>query len=387
MQTALTAVNWRRVLTVLGVVVLAVAALWFAARIPRTMTIFVIAAFIASAARPIVRNLEARKISRGWAIAIIYALLILGAVVSALIILPLTFAQLQVLVANIPSYLQTAQDWTTHIQDVIRSHFPNANLPPQLLDIRHLGSERVNAIFSATLASLGALALNLATALFVVLSALILSFFFLLNDRQLAEGFASLFPARHRETAKALATEIVQVFGGFIAGQVIVSAITGAAIAALTAIFGFKFALLLGLVSALAYAVPIVGMLVAHALGLVVAAPQGIVMVLIVQVVLFVVARISDNVLVPKIMGGSVGVSPIAVMFAVFAGGELFGLPGLILGIPAAALIKLLWRYFVVPWLHGQIEIADTTSPLPEAAEAAQAQAPQQANTPQIQVP
>jgi predicted PurR-regulated permease PerM len=57
-------------------------------------------------------------------------------------------------------------------------------------------------------------------------------------------------------------------------------------------------------------------------------------------------------------MGQSVGVSPIGVMFAVFAGGELFGIPGLLLGIPAAALIKILWRYFVTPWLSTRLDRA-----------------------------
>jgi hypothetical protein len=58
-----------------------------------------------------------------------------------------------------------------------------------------------------------------------------------------------------------------------------------------------------------------------------------------------------DNLLVPKIMADSLGVSPITVMFAVFAGGELFGIPGLILGIPAAALLRVLFGYFVQPYV------------------------------------
>jgi predicted PurR-regulated permease PerM len=74
-------------------------------------------------------------------------------------------------------------------------------------------------------------------------------------------------------------------------------------------------------------------------------------MVIYVSIVIFVVARIADNVLVPKIMANAVGVSPIAVMFAVFAGGELFGLPGLVLGIPAAALVRVLFTYFALPWI------------------------------------
>jgi predicted PurR-regulated permease PerM len=79
--------------------------------------------------------------------------------------------------------------------------------------------------------------------------------------------------------------------------------------------------------------------------ALVLAAPQGAWMEIWVQVIIFTVARVADNVLVPKIMSESIGVSPIVVMFAVFAGGELFGLPGLLLGIPAAALAKVIWKF------------------------------------------
>ena len=77
-------------------------------------------------------------------------------------------------------------------------------------------------------------------------------------------------------------------------------------------------------------------------------------MVVYVTVAIFVIARIADSVLVPKIMADAVGVSPIGVMFAVFAGGELFGLWGLILGIPAAALVRVLFTYFALPWIRAQ---------------------------------
>src|SRR5579872_7120834 len=95
-------------------------------------------------------------------------------------------------------------------------------------------------------------------------------------------------------------------------------------------------------------------MIVAQIVAAVLAAPQGLAMVWEVTIVIFVIARVADNVLVPKIMAPHVGVSPIAVMFGVFAGGELFGVPGLILGIPAAALGKVLWRTFARPWLSRQ---------------------------------
>lgn len=366
MQTpVVTGTNRRRTGVLIGMLVLAVLALWFAAHIPKTIAIFLIAAFVASAVHPIVRRLEERRIPRAWAIAIVYAALVLAVIICALVVVPMTAAQVQILVANVPAYLHNTQTWLIGLQAALHARFPQAHIPTQMLDIQQYGAQRITDILGLTVTSLGAFALNLATAFFIGFSALILSFFFLLNHRQLVDGFAGFFPPSKRATARKLSTEAVAVFGGYISGQVIVSAITGVLIASVTAMFGFKYALLLGMLSAVAYAVPIVGMLAAHIVGFVLAVPQGSVTVIEVEAVIFLVARISDNVLVPKIMGGSVGVSPITVMFAVFAGGELFGLPGLILGIPLAAIAKLCWRYFLGPWLHGQIDSVDATLPEP----------------------
>ena len=113
----------------------------------------------------------------------------------------------------------------------------------------------------------------------------------------------------------------------------------------------FRFSLLVAVICGLGYAVPFVGMIVAQVFALVLAAPQGGAMMISVTLVVFCIARFADSLLVPKVMSESVGVSPIGVMFAVFAGGELFGIPGLLFGIPAAALIKVLFKYFVQPYI------------------------------------
>lgn len=363
MQTALESGARRRVWMSVALLVLLGVALWFATRIPKTIAVFVIAAFVASAVQPIAVWLEDRRIPRIWAIAIVYAALIVGTIVLLVVIVPMTAAQVQALLQNVPAYLHAAQAWIAGAQLALERRFPGANIPPQLLDIQHFGGQRLTALLTFTVTSLGTFALNIATGLFIAFSALILSFFFLLNHQQMADGFAGFFPPSQRAKARNLSSEAVGIFGGYIAGQAIVSGITGAVIALAGALAGFKFALLVGIISAIAYAVPIIGMLIAQLLALALCAPQGLAMVLYVQAIMFVVARISDNVLVPKIMGGTVGVSPIAVMFAVFAGGELFGLPGLILGIPAAAIARLIWRYFLGPWMHGQIDAVDEPAP------------------------
>ncbi|MDH2910457.1 MAG: AI-2E family transporter [Candidatus Eremiobacteraeota bacterium] len=347
---------WRRAVMLGAGVLLAVLAYFFAMHIPRTLAVFIIAAFIAAGVRPIVKRLEAMRVPKAFAIAIVFVVLILLVVVTLLVIVPLMIVQIQGIAQNLPAIAAAVEAWTISVERSLQMHFPQMAIPTNGIDLTHIGTGGLQRFAGTTLGSVGQILVGTATGLFVAFASLVLSIFFLLNDATIADGVASLFPASRRPIAHKLLTEIAGTFGSYISGQVIVSAITGLAVWVLSAVIGFKFALLLGVIVAISYAIPMLGSVIGQAIAVVLCAPQGWWMVLWVQVIIFVVERISDNVLVPKIMGDSVGVSPIAVMFAVFAGGELFGIPGLLLGIPAAALIKILWRYFVDPWLSAQLE-------------------------------
>lgn len=358
MQNAVSPAAWRRLLFVTIGILAAVALYFFAMRIPRTLTIFLIAAFIAFGVQPVINMLERRGIPKIYAITMVFTMLTIVIVIGLLVLVPLTIAQLQAIVVATPDYVATLQLWLHDAETSLQRHIPGLHVQSNAFDLGAFGSQRLSAMASDTLTSAATIIIGAATAFFVAFSSIVLSFFFLLNDHQIVEGFASLFPQRRRETARKLAREITETFSSYIAGQILVSAITGIVVAVASAVIGFKLSLVLGILTFVGYSVPVIGMLIVQAIALVLCAPQGGWMMLWVQLILFVMARVSDNVLVPKIMGGHVGVSPIGVMFAVFAGGELFGIPGLLLGIPAAALIKILWRYFVAPWLHARLDKA-----------------------------
>jgi predicted PurR-regulated permease PerM len=355
-------IDWRRVFIVAGAIVVALFLLWFAWHIPRTITLFLIAAFIAFGVNPIVTDLEKRRIPRAIAVTLVFTILILLGTVGLVIIVPLAVAQAQILAGNFPGIIQASQAWIVSVETWLHTRLPGVVIPA--FNLNQFGGAQAASVVSGAIASLGTILYNAATALLIGFTALILSFLFLVSSKQIGEAFAGLFPQNRRATARRAANEITHVFGSYISGQVIVSAITGAVVALASALIGFKFSLILGLITAVAYAIPVIGMLIAQIIAAVLCAPQGLWIVIWVQVIMFGMARISDNVLVPKIMGDAVGVSPIAVIFAVFAGGELLGVPGLVLGIPAAALIRILWRYFVGPWLHGTLE-----TPEPAGAE------------------
>jgi predicted PurR-regulated permease PerM len=340
----------RRTIIVLVAAIVVVAAVLFAARIPRTVSIFLIAAFVAFGAHPLVTQLETRM-PRPAAIAIVYAGLLGALVVLALVIVPISIEQLTVLLAHAPAYASAAQNLVADLGRWLRELLGNHVPIPSSAQIQTEFGNRVSTFLGAVISQLGTIVVGVVNALIVGASALILSVFFLLRGREVRDGVLAFVPPARRPRIGAMMHELSEVFGRFVAGQALLCAIVGVATWLALAPAHFGFALLVAVICALGYAVPFVGMVVAQLIALLLAIPQGTGMMIWVTVAIFVIGRIADNVLVPKIMSESVGVSPITVMFAIFAGGELFGIPGLILGIPVAALLKVLVRYFVQPYV------------------------------------
>jgi predicted PurR-regulated permease PerM len=341
----------RRTLTVVIALIVVVAAVWFAAQIPRTVSIFLIAAFVAFGAHPLVQRLESRM-PRAAAIAVVYLGLLGAGLLLALVVIPISYGQILLLVGHAPQYLAGSQDAVAHAEARLRELLGNRVPLPSYTEMQTEAGNRVSMLLATAVAKLGTIVVGAFAAMLIAVSALILSVFFLLQGGEVRDGILSLVPPRRRADVARLLHEIAEVFGHFVAGQALLCAIVGAAVWLLLFPTHFAFALLVAVICGIGYAVPFVGMLVAQVIAALLAIPQGTGMVIWVSVVVFVVARVADNLLVPKIMSQSVGVSPITVMFAVFAGGELFGFAGLILGIPAAALIKILVGYFVQPYIQ-----------------------------------
>jgi predicted PurR-regulated permease PerM len=340
----------RRAFAAIVILLVLVGAGFIAVRIPRTISIFLVAAFIAFGAAPLVHRLE-RWMPRTAAIAVVYVGLVGALVLLALVIVPITYAQIIVLVSHTSDYVIASQDGVAHLEAFVRARFGDRVALPTFGQLQAEVGERVGTMFSMTLTSIGTILLGTVNAFLVGASALILSVFLLSRGRAVRGGVLALLPPSRRARANALLVEVASIFGHFVAGQLALCAIVGAAVWAVLAPSHFGFALLVAVVCALGYAVPFFGMIVAQIIAAALAIPQGTTMVVYVTVAIFIIARIADSVLVPKIMSDAVGVSPIGVMFAVFAGGELFGLWGLILGIPAAALVRVLFTYFALPWI------------------------------------
>ncbi len=340
----------RRGLIALAAAALIVALGVFFAHIPRTISVFLIAAFIAFGAAPIVRGLAAHM-PRSAAISLVYLGLLGALVVIAVVVIPVTYAQVASLLFHAPDYVTASQDLVARAERVLQARLGSRVALPSVAAVQADVGSRVAGVLSTALDSVGAIVFGTVNALFIGVSALILSVFFVSRGGLFGASLLEFVPPRKREEVAALFSEIASIFGHFVAGQAFLCAIVGVVVWLVLLPLHFSFALLVAVICALGYAVPFVGMIVAQVFAALLAIPQGGGMVASVTLEIFFISRIADNLLVPKVMSNSVGVSPIGVMFAVFAGGELFGIPGLLLGIPAAALIKVLFKYFVQPYI------------------------------------
>jgi predicted PurR-regulated permease PerM len=355
-------VRW---LIVIGMALTALVLFW---HIPKTLTAFALGGFIAFGLFPIVEWMVRRGLPRVLAIALSYLMLVAIIAVLAVLIVPATLGQVQALAANGPAFAHGAQGMLRDADLYVRRHF---GLTIADANLQQFFSDRVGDLVNTSALSAYQVLVEVFTAAFITLTALVLSAFFLSYGKSIADPIYELISPRRQPQARLIGLEIAHVFGGFVAGQVVLSAIVGVLSWASCLVAGFSFSLLVGVIAGIAYAVPFVGQIAAHGIALVLAAPQGLQTVAFTQIALFIVFRIADNVLAPRIFAGSVGVSPVVVIFAVFAGGELFGLPGLLLGIPTAALVRVLFKYLVLPQLDrsrdlpplGEEAVAATPSP------------------------
>lgn len=331
-------------------VVLGAFGLWVVWLLAPILTPFVIALMLAWLGDPLVDRLEASGRSRNTAVILVFVLMSLLIALALLILVPLIQRQIATLVTALPQAQQwllgTALPWLeakTGVQIM-------AWLEPDRL-IEWVRSHWQQAGGAAT-TLFGYLSRSgFAMVAWVVNLALlpILTYYFLRDWDKLVERVAATIPRNHIEVVSRLARESNDVLGAFIRGQIAVMIALGIVYAAGLSMAGLNLGLLIGLVAGLISFIPYLGATTGVVLAVLAALvqAQGFDLKLLVLVgVVFTVGQLLESyVLTPRIVGDKIGLHPVAVIFAVMAGGQLFGFLGMLLALPAAAVINVLLRY------------------------------------------
>jgi predicted PurR-regulated permease PerM len=312
---------------------------------------FVVGIVVAYFLDPVVLRLQRLGMSRTWATTAVTILAALLAIGVAMAILPPLFAQMQSLILSLPDYTVKLAARVMPLIDPLRERF---DMPP--LSLQELQSE-VTQRAGQILAVAGAFAGKVAQGGFALFNLLALLFltpvvtFYLLRDwERLVAAIDGALPLDHADTIRKLARESNAAIAGYLRGQALVCICLGSIYAIGLSLVGLQFGLVIGLIAGAISFIPFVGTFVGAVMALgmaLVQFPPDWIGVAKVAAVFLVGQMLEGNVLSPKLVGDRVGLHPVWIMFALLAGGALFGFVGVLIAVPVAAVIGVLVRHLL----------------------------------------
>ena len=314
------------------------------------LTPFVLAGILAYMCDPLVDRLERWRLKRPLATAVVMTLGSLLLLAGPLILLPIVYEKIVLFSGHLPDYLAWLNDvafpWA---QEKLLPLAGGSDWPALLRDrlAQHLGGVTgfLQSLLGRVMQSGKAIATFLANLLltFVV-------FGYLLQDwDRIRERIVALVPRRHEAMVCTLGDEINRALGAFLRGQLLIMAYVATALTIGLLIIGVDLALPIGLLAGSITFIPWVGSAVGATVTVLAALLQfrDLLHPALALGVFMLVQQIGDNFVSPRIMGNRIGVHPVAIVFAVLAGGRLFGLFGLVLAIPAAAVLNVVGAHVV----------------------------------------
>ncbi|MBW7947171.1 MAG: AI-2E family transporter, partial [Sphingomonadaceae bacterium] len=309
--------------------------LWFAYATRGVLGPFIAGLVIAYLLDPVADRLEAQGVPR-WAAAMLILIGFFG--VFALLILamaPLVVAQFQQLVQNLPQLIQSLGPLVERLSDaagdvVVLETFTN--------DLMHRAAAWLSTLATGIL-SRGLAVFNL-LALFVMMP--VVAFYALRDYDVLTARINAWWPPRYAGTIRRLLGESDAALAGFVRGQSLVCLSLAIFYSVGWSLLGLNYALVLGTLAGVLGFVPYLGVVVSVGLGLLVGLGQwgpDVLHLGLILVIFFVGQILESTVLTPNLIGNRIGLHPLWVLFAVFAGGELLGILGVFLAVPVAAVL------------------------------------------------
>jgi predicted PurR-regulated permease PerM len=301
-----------------------------------------VALVIAATIRPMAYALRHRGVPKALAVLLIY-LGILGVIAGLFVlVIPALVNQGGALIRSLPQvYASLVASLEKNPIEVIRT------LPQQLPTGAQLASQ-LQALSGVVLP--GALGIGMGVLAFLaeMVSIIVLSIYLMLDQSRLERFWLSLAPTARRPELLAIWREIESCLGGYVRGELLLMTSIGVLASLGYLLIGLPYPLALGVLAGLLEFVPMVGPILGAIPAIIVAlsiSPQAALLVLVYSIVIQVV---ENNILVPRLMGRSVGVSPVIVILAVFTFSSLLGITGAFLAIPLAAILQVLMDHLIV---------------------------------------
>jgi predicted PurR-regulated permease PerM len=313
---------------------------------------FIIGGAIAYFLDPVADRLERMGLNRVVSTIVIFILLTLVVVLAGLVVIPLLIQQATDLV-------QVAPEVFTQLRTFLAERFPTVmeEGSPLRNSLVSLG-ETIQARGGELLQGLLSSAAGVVNVLVFLVVVPVVAFYLLLDWDRMVARIDELLPRDHAPTIRRLAGDIDRTLASFVRGQGTVCLILGTFYAVALMLIGLQFGLVVGLVAGLLTFIPYVGAIVGGALSIGLALFQfwGDWWWIVAVALVFQIGQLVEgNILTPNLVGSSVGLHPVWLIFALTAFGALFGFVGLLVAVPVAAAIGVLVRFAIEQYKEGRL--------------------------------
>jgi predicted PurR-regulated permease PerM len=320
---------------------------------------FVAGMVLAYLLNPLANRLERMGANRLVASLVILAICLIVFVVVLVAVVPLLVHQFVNFADNVPGYISRLQvlasEQGAYLADKLgvnlleKLGLGQGNTPDLSGSVGNIVGKGAQWL-TAVLASIWSGGSALITVASLIVVTPVVAFYLLVDWARMIESLNSLVPIDHRATVYRLAGEIDKAIAGFLRGQSLVCLFLGLWYGLGLTLIGLNFGFLIGLTAGVLSFIPYVGSLTALVVAAIVAIVQGWPSYWLLVMSLIVVGTgqfLEGNVLTPKLVGESVGLHPVWLMFALLAFGSLFGFTGLIVAVPVAAAMGVLIRFAI----------------------------------------
>ncbi len=322
---------------------------------------FLLGGAIAYFLDPVADRLERLGMSRVLAVVLIALAAILVFVLSILLIIPLLIQQTAQLIDTAPQLFDQLQGWlTTRFPEILDA---DSTIRVQLLKIGEAIQERGGELLQGVLTS----AMSLINVIVLLVVVPVVAFYLLLDWDRMTDRIDELLPRDHAPVIRGILADIDRTLASFIRGQGLVGLILGTFYALALMATGLNFGLVIGFTAGMISFIPYVGTLVGGTLAIGLALFQfwGEWLHIGAVVGIFVFGQLVEgNFLAPKLVGNSVGLHPVWLIFALSVFGSVFGFVGMLVAVPVAAIIGVVTRFLVGRYKHGLLYRGSTGDPL-----------------------
>lgn len=314
----------------------------YRSKIGRIVSPFLIAIVISYLVYPLVVRLERKNIPRTKGIILVYSVMILVFSAVFVFIIPELISNTRQLINALPEIISQYQA----LFNELISSLKNSRLPDEIKDMMfkeiNSGAELAqNYIANGLKKTMYGLA-DMVTVLLDVLLAMVIAYYFIKDSEAFKFLALSIVPRKWRKDIILAGREINAVLSNFILGQLLVALIVGAIEVAGLILLRVKYPVILGVIGGITNVIPYFGPIIGAIPSVAVALLESPLKALW-TIILFTVVQQIDNVIItPKIVEGRVGLHPVATILAVLIGGEFFGIIGMLVAVPVAAMLKII---------------------------------------------